>query len=231
MKPVYPSKSSFDKLYLIEEEMYNRIFPKLNEVEKQELKDLNEINKPYQDFEEVILDENSQTLSKPQTTEETIEPENNKDQLTTSSNNTIHLPATTTKKSIRKEKKFACDICINKMFTTKHSLKRHHKTFHMPKQFIKQSEEPEEVISSDLNSPAKKPILKRRFSSNDNSPSEEPIQKQVKFDLKRKFSDDYNSVGEEPVQKSMKFSQGVKRKSPNNTNDYSPKKRFHWTSF
>ena len=47
MKKTYPSKSSFQKLYLIEEEMYNRIIPKLNEVDKQELNYLNESNKSY----------------------------------------------------------------------------------------------------------------------------------------------------------------------------------------
>ena len=49
MKKTYPSKSSFQKLYLIEEEMYNRIIPKLNEVDKQELNYLNESNKSYHD--------------------------------------------------------------------------------------------------------------------------------------------------------------------------------------
>ena len=37
-------KSQYEKLYLIQPEIYNRVVPKLNEVEKQELKDLNEKN-------------------------------------------------------------------------------------------------------------------------------------------------------------------------------------------
>ena len=48
----YPPKTSFNTLYLIEKEMFDRILPLLNEVEKQELNDLQERNKPYQDPEE-----------------------------------------------------------------------------------------------------------------------------------------------------------------------------------
>ena len=35
-------KSSYNKLYLIQPEVYNKIKPRLNEVENQELNDLNE---------------------------------------------------------------------------------------------------------------------------------------------------------------------------------------------
>jgi hypothetical protein len=43
------NKSAFDKLYLIQPEMYNRIVPRLNEVEKQELNDINEKNAPSEE--------------------------------------------------------------------------------------------------------------------------------------------------------------------------------------
>ena len=56
MKRSHPPKTTYNKLYLIEEEMYNRILPKLSEVEKQEFNDLNENNKPCQDFEENICE-------------------------------------------------------------------------------------------------------------------------------------------------------------------------------
>ena len=75
MKNIYPAKSSFHKLYLIEEEMYNRVLPKLNEVEKQELGDLQEAYKPYEDSEEVTPKENDSALSKPETIVEQMEPE------------------------------------------------------------------------------------------------------------------------------------------------------------
>jgi hypothetical protein len=117
------------------------------------------------------------------------------------------------------------------MFTTKPSLKRHNKTFHTAKQFIKQNEEPPEITDPTLDSPTKKSAVKRRFSDRYDSPSEEPIQKKVRFDLKRKFPDDYDSPSEEPDQKSLKFSQGIKRKGPERATDYLPRKKFHWASF
>ena len=231
MKNIYPAKSSFHKLYLIEEEMYNRVLPKLNEVEKQELGDLQETYKPYEDSEEVTPKQNDSALSKPETIVEQMEPEKNKDELTSSLNASNQLQALTTKKTKRKEKKYACEICINKMFTTTRSLKRHNETFHTAKQFIKQNEVPPEITDPTHDSPTKKSAVKRRFSDRYDSPSEEPIQKKVRFDLKRKFPDDYDSPSEEPDQKSLKFSQGIKRKGPERATDYLPRKKFHWASF
>ena len=49
MKKMAENKSSFHKLYLIESEMFNRILPHLNEVDKQELNDLNERNRLFED--------------------------------------------------------------------------------------------------------------------------------------------------------------------------------------
>ena len=67
MKRSHPPKTTYNKLYLIEEEMYNRILPKLSEVEKQEINDLNENNKPCEDFEENIVDkpDASEIIEKP----------------------------------------------------------------------------------------------------------------------------------------------------------------------
>ena len=48
MKNTY-AKSAFHKLYLIDKEMYDRILPQLNNVEKQELDNLNDEHRP--DFE------------------------------------------------------------------------------------------------------------------------------------------------------------------------------------
>ena len=46
MKNIVENKSSYHKLYLIDSEMFNRVLPHLNEVDKQELNDLNE-KKPF----------------------------------------------------------------------------------------------------------------------------------------------------------------------------------------
>ena len=66
MKNVYTAKSSFDKLYLIKEEMYNKVLPKLSEIEKHELFDLQERYKPFEDSGELNSEENDQTFSKPE---------------------------------------------------------------------------------------------------------------------------------------------------------------------
>ena len=199
MKKTYPSKSSFQKLYLIEEEMYNRIIPKLNEVDKQELNYLNESNKSYHDSND---DDDDNDTRKENNNDDTRKQKN---ELTNSVNNQP-LPS---KK--RKEKKYPCEICINKKFTTKSSLKRHHKTFHEEKQFIKQSYEPGNIITPTINTPDKQ------------------------INLKRKFSNDYDSLNEEPIQKSLKISKqqeqrGIKRKGPKRSSDYLPRKKIHWSS-
>ena len=51
------SKSMFHKLYLIEKEMYDRIIPHLSQVDKQEIDDLNDENKPHYQDEEPLEDE------------------------------------------------------------------------------------------------------------------------------------------------------------------------------
>ena len=48
------NKSLFDKLYLIQADMYNRIIPYLNEVDKQELNDINEKNCPFEENDEAF---------------------------------------------------------------------------------------------------------------------------------------------------------------------------------
>ena len=55
------NKSSFDKLYLIQPEMYDRILPYLNEVEKQELNDVNEKNnRPFEENDETFEEKNEE---------------------------------------------------------------------------------------------------------------------------------------------------------------------------
>ena len=55
MKTPY-SKSSFHKLYLIEKEMYDRILPYLNEVDKQEINDLNTEHRPELDESDQVVE-------------------------------------------------------------------------------------------------------------------------------------------------------------------------------
>ena len=54
------NKSLFDKLYLIQADMYNRIIPYLNEVDKQELNDINEKNRPFIENDETFEEKNEE---------------------------------------------------------------------------------------------------------------------------------------------------------------------------
>ena len=49
MKNTSENKSSYDKLYLIHSDMYDRILPHLIEVNKQELNGLNENNRSFEE--------------------------------------------------------------------------------------------------------------------------------------------------------------------------------------
>ena len=71
---MYQAKSSFNKLHLIGEEMLNRVLPKLSEVEKQELYDLQDRYKPYQDSKDVIPEENDQNFPSTNISKEQIDP-------------------------------------------------------------------------------------------------------------------------------------------------------------
>ena len=229
---MYPAKSSFNKLHLIGEEMLNRVLPKLSEVEKQELYDLQDRYKPYQDSKDVIPEENDETFPSTNISKEQIDPfkyqaseeklDVTKPLMPSLNTTTNQVLATPTEKTKQKEKKYACERCINKKFTTKQSLKRHYKTFHTPKQFIKQNEDTAEISTPTIISPTIRSNIKV-FDG------EEPMQ--LKSNLKRRFSDDDDTLNEEPVQKSVRFTQGTKRKPPERDSDNLPRKKFHWTSF
>ena len=54
------NKSSFDKLYLIQPEIYDRVLPYLNEIEKQELNDLNKKNRTFEENDETFEEKNEE---------------------------------------------------------------------------------------------------------------------------------------------------------------------------
>ena len=74
--------------------------------------------------------------------------------------------ATPTEKTKQKEKKYACERCINKKFTTKQSIKRYYKTFLTPKQFLKQTEETAEISTPTITSPTKRSNIKTLIVKN-----------------------------------------------------------------
>ena len=60
MKNTSENKSSYDKLYLIHSDVYDRILPHLNEVDKQELNDMNEKNRPFEENDETFEEKNEE---------------------------------------------------------------------------------------------------------------------------------------------------------------------------
>lgn len=159
------NKSSYDKLYLVQPEVYNNIKPQLNEVQKQELIDLNEKNQPFEEGHETFEEEKNEE----QENEEIIDnvvmepPTKNEDPAIPVEERKILKPIKMVKNpdgkwlikktSEKKVKNFSCKICANKKFTTKRSLERHNITFHVKKQPIKGAELIPEVVYPKTTSP------------------------------------------------------------------------------
>ena len=173
MRKTAADKSSYDKLYCIQEEVYNRIMPKLNDVEKEELKDLNEKNDNFQEDEEAPEEKNDDSEEMnddgeginddaeginddaeeinddveeimDRPPENKEEPKTDKVRLVKKSNGKWSIK----KKPLKKVKNFPCKICANKSYTTKRSLQRHNNSFHVKKHSIKETEViPECVIA------------------------------------------------------------------------------------
>ena len=176
------NKSSFNKLYLIQPEIYDRVIPYLNEVEKQEQKDLQEKNCPFEEndqtFEEKNEEQKNDNAEEVNDDAEEVDDDVIMDPLPENEEVNIGSPATPVEEpkidkpkisvkmvkkpngdwSIKKtrEKKvknFSCEICVNKKFTTKRSLERHDNTFHVEKHSIKGAQVIPEVRYPNTTSP------------------------------------------------------------------------------
>ena len=241
MKKMVGRKSSFHKLYLIDSDMYNRILPHLNEVDKQEVNDINERNRPYDD------DGNDETGAKIEENKvndisESTPSHENKPETTSTDPNIFKISTLpeTEKESSMKIKRFACEICVNKKFTTKQSLKRHNKTFHEKKQFIKGAD-----IYPEVRYPELPPSPLEDYPELPPSPLEEPQSNKLKRRFKENPEDhekDHPSIKvakyghTDPVKnyseaQDIQEQKGIKRKGPKRATDYMPRKRFHWESF
>lgn len=152
-------KSTFHKLYLIETELYNKVLPLLNQLEKNELIQLNE---KHSEGEAVLnMMENNESKSSSLQENETVTNVDSNPSLQTNSeftqtvdppfqenamsNNNIsdtspqysteQYPINAKRVSVKslnqqkKPKRFQCQNCT-KAFTTRFSLKRHDKNFH-----------------------------------------------------------------------------------------------------
>ena len=257
MRKTAADKSSYDRLYCIQEEVYNRIMPKLNDVEKEELKDLNEKNGNFQEDEEAPEEKNDDSEEMnddgegindyaeginddaeeinddveeimDRPPENKEEPKTDKVRLVKKSNGKWSIK----KKPLKKVKNFPCKICANKSYTTKRSLQRHNNSFHVKKHSIKETEVIPEVIYPPLPpSP---------------SPPPPPVKSEERKSLKRKHQyypgefhlekDNQQFSRDEPVAKRPKGVESevpkrnkVKRKYQNDTND--SKKKWSWESY
>ena len=240
-------KSQYKRLYLIQPEIYNRVLPKLNEVEKQELKDLNEKNSNFQEDEETLEEKNDNGEGVNEGTEgvnDNVEevtddvimdhpPENKEEPKTDKPKISVKMVKDSNgkwsvkKTPLKKVKNFSCKICKNKSYTTRRSLERHNNSFHVEKHSIKDAEVIPEVIYLKTASPEtvkseERKTLKRKHQYH---PGEFHLEKD-----NQQFSRD------EPVVKRLKGvdikvpkREKVKRKYQDDTNDFN--KKFIWESY
>ena len=191
--------------------MYKRVLPHLNEIDKQDISILNEENQPDIESTEGEVPE----MKMPKQDEEISLTENVMPTQVDANAGSIlpqqmQIPQYTgndISKKQKKSKQFSCEICVNKMFTTKHSLKRHYKSFHESKHIVNPPE----------------PELKTQ-----QKPDEEQLE-YISKGLKRKMEPD--DLSDQQQQKRIRLQTGVKRKSVMDRSDFAPNKKFHWTTF
>ena len=230
-------KSQYKRLYLIQPEIYNRVVPKLNEVEKQELKDLNEknSNSNFQEDEETLEEKNgnneginvTEDVIMDQPPENIEEPKTDKPKISVKLVKNSNGKWSVKKTPLKKVKNFSCKICVNKSYTTRRSLERHNNSFHVKKHSIKEAEVIPEVIYPKTASPEtvkseERKILKRKHQYH---PGEFRLEKD-----NQEFSKDEPEVKRlKGVDSKVPKREKVKRKYQSDTNDVN--KKFIWESY
>ena len=264
--------AEFDKLYLIQPEIYDRVLPYLNEIEKQELNDLNKKNRTFEENDETFEEKNEEQKNDyaeeiNQGAEEMnhgaeeidddviMDPHPENEEINIGSPDIpveepkVDKPKISVKMvkksngdwSIKKVKNFSCEICINKKFTTKRSLERHNKTFHVKKHSIKGVQViPEAIYHPDVPDITSPETVKAE-------PETVKAEERKSKNIKRKFQyspgefhlvrDNQQFSRDEPV---IKLPKGVvskvpkrskfKRKLNDDINGFEGKK-FNWESY
>ena len=266
MKTSY-SKSSFHKLYLIEKEMYDRILPYLNEVDKQEINDLNMEHRPELDeSDQIVEDEVEDELTQSEIAEtKDNEGETDRDiisqrqvnrdiprEVTIPEINEENLTLTKEKTNFKRPKKYACEVCVNKMYTTKSSLKRHHKTFHVLRQPINKANNHNSIIQNkrqreeddDITYPDEKikrygdfnhelehfPMKKGLKRKGPNRITDLEPRKKIHLDNPDDKVTKYDPDLDDEVEQAY-VKRGIKRKGPKRASDLEPRKKFHWETY
>ena len=128
-------------------------------------------------------------------------------------------------KNVKRPKKYACGICVNKKFTTRSSLKRHHISFHFAQPLHKTVEV--ETKPKDLTT---------------NSGSN-PMYSESKLSTTAKRQREEDELSTHSNEKNARYGnleyelantlerRGLKRKGPKRATDLEPRKKFRWESF
>ena len=211
-------KGSFSKLYLIEMDKYQKCLSVLSRLERDETQSLNEKHSTSDELDTnqsdvYVNDQNDDNIP------DTTLSEGKQNQSKEFSTATPIMSSKSADSKQMKPKKFACNVCINKKFTTKHSLKRHHKTFHEVHEENKQGLKKEERPTSNA---AELEI----YPSPDVNDS---LEAKNSFPRKRKLDLDSEDFGEEATpEKVVRFSRGTKRGA---SGLEGKKKKFRWENF
>ena len=214
-------KGSFSKLYLIEMDKYQKCLSVLSRLERDETQSLNEKHSTSDELDtnqrDVYANDQDDDII-PNTTLS----EGKKNQSKEFSTATPVMSSKSADSKQMKPKKFACNVCINKKFTTKHSLKRHHKTFHEVHEENKQGLKRDETPTSNASEPEINPSPEKAYVG-------DSLEAKNSFPRKRKLDLDSEDFGEEATpEKVVKFSRGTKRGAPELE---SKKKKFRWENF
>jgi hypothetical protein len=214
-------KGSFSKLYLIEMDKYQKCLSVLSRLERDETQSLNEKHSTSDELDTNQSDVYANDQNDDNIPDTTLS-EGKQNQSKEFSTVTPIMSSKSADSKQMKPKKFACNVCINKKFTTKHSLKRHHKTFHEVHEESKQGLKKDETPTSNASEPEINPSPEKAYVS-------DSLEAKNSFPRKRKLDLDSEDFGEEATpEKVVKFSRGTKRGA---SGLESKKKKFRWENF
>ena len=214
-------KGSFSKLYLIEMDKYQKCLSVLSRLERDETQSLNEKHSTSDELDTNQSDVYANDQNDDNIPDTTLS-EGKQNQSKEFSTATPIMSSKSADSKQMKPKKFACNVCINKKFTTKHSLKRHHKTFHEVHEENKQGLKKDETPTSNASELEINPSPEKAYVS-------DSLEAKNSFPRKRKLDLDSEDFGEEATpEKVVRFSRGTKRGAPGLEGK---KKKFRWENF
>lgn len=241
MKNTY-AKSAFHKLYLIDKEMYDRILPQLNNVEKQELDNLNNEHRPdfEHDEDDTAADDTQQMCNQSMNGEiveqnTTEEPLDNAVEINDTDKIPIVAESATEDVEAKKLNQTADTFDRKQMLTS--SVYKKASTRHMkPKKFECDGCNKSFTTKYSLNRHHRNfhehvPSMKddREVLPPEISYTERRGQKRSNDDIEYEEATHFKRPRIEEV--NINQPHGIKRKAPKRATDNEPRKRLHWESF